>query len=179
MPVCRKIRLNGGKLWTISANKIYVVALKWKILISLKTQLCHVVFFWKLSYDLLLKTDISEGVWCLQRLLLWCATQCLTYWSSLVFTGLHLLERNVQKNFLWYSGWCRGFCWLMLIPQSFAVSAGSHGGFWLMLGVCYWTELLLTWQPRVESPQGATSQQVLNPLFLVTFFSLSYLQSVG
>lgn len=31
-----------------------VGALKWKFLASLETRLCHVIFFWKLSYERML-----------------------------------------------------------------------------------------------------------------------------
>jgi hypothetical protein len=39
-------------------NRKYL--LKWKFLVSLETQLCHVMFFWNLSYEKMywLRTDI-------------------------------------------------------------------------------------------------------------------------
>ena len=58
------------ELWTMKIKKKNLLA-KMKFLVSLETQLCHVIFFWKLSYkrmfllkqtweDVLLKTD----TWC-------------------------------------------------------------------------------------------------------------------
>lgn len=45
--------------------------LKWRFLVSLTTQLCHVIFFWKLSCerscDALMKAETWEGAWFLEK----------------------------------------------------------------------------------------------------------------
>ena len=35
---------------------------KWKFLVSLDTQLCHMMFFWKLSYERMLLLKQTRGV---------------------------------------------------------------------------------------------------------------------
>jgi len=73
-------------------------------LVSLETQLCPVMFFWKLSYERTFcwerhsrfgKSKKVEPNRQWTKLLHWYALQR--------FAGLDFIERNAPKNFLWYS----------------------------------------------------------------------------
>jgi hypothetical protein len=134
------------------------------------------MFFEKLSCeracDVLLKADPWEVKCCLVRIEMDGTPQtvrgcfCIAirlYWSSLVF-----IKRNTPKNFSWSSGWF----WLPpLTPAHLEepyCSARLGCCYWLVLGVCYWTGYLVSKQWRVESPQGTTSKQAQDTLFILS-----------
>lgn len=88
-----------------------------EFLVSLPTQLCHVMFSWQQfcerACDLLLKTDTWKDAWCLERehmeahrqwedalAVLCCATLCWSWWYLLHRTWT---MEHAPKNFLWYS----------------------------------------------------------------------------
>jgi hypothetical protein len=91
--------------------------------------------------------------------------------ASLFFSDLHFTERNAPKNFLWYSSWCCQLPVTQLIQQSLAVSARSCQNYWLVFGVCYWTQLLVSLKWRLETPWRTVSKQVHNTLFPINLLS--------
>lgn len=154
--------------------------MKWKFLVSLTTQFCPVMFFWKLLFvrGHRFRKNINgtpQTVKVYFCLAMPCnASLIFKVWSSLVFIALYFVERNMPKNFLW----------VLAVPLTLVDLVESYCScwscihYWFMFVVCYWTALLLSWHWRVELPQGTISKQINNTLFLLTFF-FPYLWSVG
>ena len=80
--LCDVLNENGthrSYVWILGPCSMEVYGkVKWKCLVSLETQLCHVMFFWKLSYERMFcwsrrmrgcfaDTGTWEDVWCLER----------------------------------------------------------------------------------------------------------------
>ena len=115
----------------------------------------------------------------LTKLMHWSAFQCFAglRWSSLV-----IVERNVPKNFSWYSGF-----WLdssHVDSVEFVFSSRSSCCFWFLFGVCRldWTAttdsyLVVDWTADKEdwnSPKELLLNKSTTPIFYQHFFSFNY-----
>jgi hypothetical protein len=144
--------------------------MKEKFLVSLKAQLCHVMFSWTLSYErmfcqsshlrghmmlcwsrplsgcVMFRKNINISPADSERTLLHCyAMQPLAgLWypcnTLLVFAGLHFVDKNTPKNLSWYSSW------FLLLPLTSADSSDPSALCWIVspLLIHVWC-LLLEW----------------------------------
>lgn len=151
------------------------IKVKWKVLVSLPTELCpmifffffifwklsHVIFSWKLSceraYYVLLKTDTWESTY-VQREHKWNSTNTermplrpMPWKASLAFASFHFVEEMHQRtshSILTDSG-C--FCWLLPVQLSLLILLDRAA---LLIYVCClllnWTASILT--TNTESP---------------------------
>ena len=101
-------------------------------------------------------------------------------WSSLIFTCRDFIEKNVPKNFSWYSG-CfllslqtansaqpHGFFWIdpLLLIQVWCLPVRLDCCYWFMLDVLDWTANILTTNSGI-SPKELILNKYTNSLFLL------------
>ena len=153
-----------GVMWFALLS--FYCGLKWKFLVSLETQLCHVMFLWKLSCEtifcwskypwggcMMFEKSINgtpqtvKGRSCI-------GTRCS---ALLVFAGLHFVEGNTPRNFSWYSGWF----WPLLTHAKLAEPSSFC---WMesLLLICVWC-LWLDWTTGIQTMKtGIAPKQLLN-----------------
>lgn len=151
--------------------------LRWKFLVSLETQLHHMMLFCKLSCKrmfcwsrrvrrqsrclggcVMFGKNISR-IWQTVKGHSCTATPCN---ASLVFTSCREMAQRTSHSILVDS--CRVH-WLMLIWLNLVVSAGWSSCCWIMLGVCYWTGLLVSWQRSWNHPKELLQNRFTTPFF--------------
>ena len=126
--------------------------MKWKFLVSLTTQLCHVMFSgsYLVRGHMMFGKNINRipqevrGCFCIAMP---CKCSFFTglhwsyfFWCLLIFVGLHFIERNAPKNFLWYSSWF----WPLLLSYVDSVEPCCFCWIKPAILICVWC-LLLNW----------------------------------